>query len=776
MDESKGESARTEGTREQDAKAYASSARSRQRRSEETGLKQWLLAPWFLFWHFVVVLIDRLPSLSLLLLWTGGLILGFILWPSTRVSFLTVFVLVIGLVALSRLPLRQLSLRAFLLRALLEVQTLIFLGLAHLGPKLDRIFPWHRFHRYLGLPILVGLRERLRKKNLLDTSAGLPTPSSAPLEYNLTDRTSNGTFNDPTRPEMGSFSFPFGRNMPGKAPGNLPGKPNPREISIELLAREEGNLIAATSLNLLAAAWIQFMVHDWFRHEKRKGTAATPREDQHAPDTPDHMVKIPFAACDSWPPAQDRDFRLRIPLTEEPVATQDKTGAPIYRNHASHWWDGSQLYGSDAAIQRRLRSHRDGKLLLWTDHKLPLDETTGLDLAGFQENWWIGLNLLHTLFTLEHNAICDHLQEEYPTWSDDELFARARLINVGLMAKIHTVEWTPAILNNPPVVTGMKGNWWGILGRKIRRNFGRLLSEEEEVFSGILGSVTDHHKVPYALTEEFVSVYRMHPLMPDEFRFYSAKDGSQLTDLLQSGKNMLSLSEVSGPYARRIRDGVLMEDLLYSFGILHPGAITLGNYPNGLRNLETQDGLLLDLAAVDILRDRERGVPRYNEFRKALGLHPVRRFGELVKRFKTPEERAYWSEKLKKVYENDIESVDLMVGLFAEKPPKGFGFSDTAFRIFILMASRRLKSDRFFTTDYRPEVYTQLGLDWIENTDMGTLLLRHFPVLRPFLRSMDNAFQPWPLVEQLHKISSGKSAKNGENTFPVHQCVECAKA
>ena len=43
-----------------------------------------------------------------------------------------------------------------------------------------------------------------------------------------------------------------------------------------------------------------------------------------------------------------------------------------------------------------------------------------------------------------------------------------------------------------------------------------------------------------------------------------------------------------------------------------------------------------------------------------------------------------------------------MVGLYAEPLPKGFGFSDTAFRVFILMASRRLKSDRFFTRDYTP--------------------------------------------------------------------------
>ena len=54
--------------------------------------------------------------------------------------------------------------------------------------------------------------------------------------------------------------------------------------------------------------------------------------------------------------------------------------------------------------------------------------------------------------------------------------------------------------------------------------------------------------------------------------------------------------------------------------------------------------------------------------------------------------------------------------MFAERRPKGFAFSDTAFRIFILMASRRLNSDRFFTTDFTPEVYTEAGMDWIDRT------------------------------------------------------------
>ena len=61
--------------------------------------------------------------------------------------------------------------------------------------------------------------------------------------------------------------------------------------------------------------------------------------------------------------------------------------------------------------------------------------------------------------------------------------------------------------------------------------------------------------------------------------------------------------------------------------------------------------------------------------------------------------------------------------------PPGFGLSDTAFRVFILMASRRLKSDRFFTTDFTPEVYTQTGIDWVNKTKMKDVILRHYPEL-----------------------------------------------
>jgi len=223
----------------------------------------------------------------------------------------------------------------------------------------------------------------------------------------------------------------------------------------------------------------------------------------------------------------------------------------------------------------------------------------------------------------------------------------------------------------------------------------------------------------------------MHPLLPDEFTFRSAASDSVLQER--------TFPELGALQTRAVLEELGVADAAYSFGVAHPGAITLHNYPRFLQHLERPDGTTVDLAATDILRIRERGVPRYNDFRRLFRLPPARSFEDLT-------EKAEWVEELREVYGNDVDSVDLMVGLYAERPPDGFGFSDTAFRVFILMASRRLKSDRFFTRDYRREVYTPAGLRWIDETTMVTLLLRHCPGLAAALNGVENAFQPWTRV------------------------------
>jgi len=81
------------------------------------------------------------------------------------------------------------------------------------------------------------------------------------------------------------------------------------------------------------------------------------------------------------------------------------------------------------------------------------------------------------------------------------------------MAKIHTIEWTPAILAHPTLQIAMATNWWGLVGEKLTKLVGRI-SKTSEIISGIPGSGADQDGVPYYLTEEFTSVYRMHSLLP----------------------------------------------------------------------------------------------------------------------------------------------------------------------------------------------------------------------------------------------------------------------
>jgi hypothetical protein len=384
------------------------------------------------------------------------------------------------------------------------------------------------------------------------------------------------------------------------------------------------------------------------------------------------------------------------------------------------------IYGCDKAMCDKLRTHIGGKLKIEPTGLLPVDPETGVHFSGFTDNWWIGLAMLHTLFTLEHNHICDLLAHDHRDWPDERLFQQARLINSALIAKIHTIEWTPAIVPHPIIRRGMNVNWSGLGGEDLQEALEFL--DDKELVGGIVGSSADHHTAPYSLTEEFVSVYRMHPLIPDEVAFHSLATGGPL--------EKRELPEISGKRTPSIAERVTMPDLFYSFGTSHPGAVTLHNYPKHLQNLRMDNGEHLDLAAVDIFRDRERGVPRYNNFRRMLHKPPVKSFDELT-------DNPAWRKQLKEVYNNDLEMVDLMTGLYCEPLPAGFGFSETAFRLFILMASRRLKSDRFFTDDYRPEVYTEFGLEYIRRNSMLTILKRHYPQLEPSLAGVKNAFQPW---------------------------------
>ena len=581
--------------------------------------------------------------------------------------------------------------------------------------KVDHTVGWDKLPTPLGLVTLIGIRNTLREQNLYDTTparSALPTPP-APGRY-LDVRTGDGTYNDLQCLVMGSAGTRFGRNVPLRDtwresdPDVL--HPSPREVSLSLLTREE--FTPAKTLNLLAAAWLQFMIRDWFSHGKSQK---------------DDAWQIPLPPGDNWHENPMKILRTREDPTRSPA---DAGTALTYANTETHWWDASQLYGSSLEYQAKVRTRRDGKIVIGKDNLAAPDPNALVQLQQAPlAGWWVGLEIFFSLFTLEHNAVCDRLKVEYPEWSDEDLFQHARLIIAALLAKIHTVEWTTAILGHPALQIGMRANWWGLATERVYKLFGRL--SKSELISGIPGSPTDHYGVPYSLTEEFVAVYRMHPLIPDDTTFWSLEDSRVL--------KQVAFAEIAGNKAQAICNEISMKDIIYSFGLMYPGAVQLHNYPRALQTFERPDGLLMDLAAHDVMRIRELGVPRYTRFRELFHLKPVRTFEELTS-------NPIWRAEIRRVYNDDIDSVDLIVGLFAEQPPAGFGFSDTAFRIFVLMASRRLNSDRFFTTDYTEEVYTKTGMTWIDDNTLSTVLLRHHPELAPSLRGVKNAFAPWVKV------------------------------
>jgi hypothetical protein len=66
------------------------------------------------------------------------------------------------------------------------------------------------------------------------------------------------------------------------------------------------------------------------------------------------------------------------------------------------------------------------------------------------------------------------------------------------------------------------------------------------------------------------------------------------------------------------------------------------------------------------------------------------------------------------------------------------------FQIFIVMASRRLMADRFYTDNYRKEYYTAAGMKWIDHEGfMHKVIERHMPELKPHMQGLRTAFNPW---------------------------------
>ena len=448
------------------------------------------------------------------------------------------------------------------------------------------------------------------------------------------------------------------------------------------------------------------------------------------------------------------------------------------------------------------------------------------------------------------NPADSHRVIRYRDVTPTELFEVARLVIAAEIAKIHTIEWTTQLLYNEPLNRGMNANWHGVFHeretvaealKEVVRRLGDsgnakkanslyaafaggpgIFGLGNRVYEGVpliglinpnkedrwnlknddhINGGVNHFGSPFNFPEEFITAYRLHPLLPDliEYREWN-KDPNVIREKVPV------IETFRGKATEAMRQKGLANWAL-SMGRQRLGTLTLQNHPQFLQNLKmsrlqspTQQ---IDVAALDLIRDRERGVPRYNEFRRQYGLKQLTSFDDFVDtrlfmfssarreqealvetlREVYGQHQCDASKKITEVQLNDdrspindclghqngslvdnIEDVDTVVGWLAEfRRPHGFAISETQFVVFILNASRRLFSDRFFTSSFRPEFYTTFGVDWVTNNgpgpemmEQGTpngheqpvspmkrVLLRTMPELAEELQGVVNDFDPW---------------------------------
>ncbi len=531
-------------------------------------------------------------------------------------------------------------------------------------------------------------------------------------------------------------------------------------------------------------------------------------------------------------------------------------------NRVTAWWDASQIYGYNEISRRRVkRDPRDpAKLLLepagsGAEKYLPVLQSSdpmnpqwsGQEAVAFPDNWSIGLSFFHNVFAREHNLFVEAFRKQaaatpeadcglrdpdrpsaiirYRDVTSDELFEIGRLVIAAEIAKIHTIEWTTQLLYDEPLHLAMNANWSGLFGNHagVTRALETVISNLKKSDTpdknaswysvlasgpGIVGLGSDkpdinggvnHFGSPFNFPEEFITVYRLHPMVPDliEFRELSRPNAIKY--------KIPVLETLRGKATPAMRHYGLANWAL-SLGRQRLGKLTLGNHPLFLQNLSlprlNSASGKIDVLALDIIRDRERGVPRYNEFRRQYGLKQLTRFDDFIdpQLPNSPERLAEqkWGATLRNVYGqhqcddskiittaqvnddgtpindclghpkgtfvDNIEDVDAVVGWLAEfVRPHGFAISETQLQVFILNASRRLFSDRFFTSSFRAEFYTTLGIKWVndngpdgkvmekqkvnghnvEVSPLKRVLQRTIPELGPELENVVNAFDPW---------------------------------
>lgn len=312
---------------------------------------------------------------------------------------------------------------------------------------------------------------------------------------------------------------------------------------------------------------------------------------------------------------------ITSPIPFNRSATQAGTGingiARQQMNFNTAWIDGSNVYGSDIELANELRTFKNGKLKTAVANNgepiLPL--INGQFLAGDERALeQPGLSSLHILFLREHNRICDALLSCGLT-NDEEIYQQARKKVGALIQSITYNEFLPALGIQLPNYEGY-----------------------------------DNTIEPNILNVFATAAFRLgHTMVTDELLLYNNK--GELVETLSLAEAFFNPSIIQEKGIESILNGLAQQfqQKVDAKVVESLRSFLFGAPPNAG----------LDLVALNIQRGRDHGLADYNAYRTAFGIKPAIDFRDITRNM-------FLQSKLKIAYNDDVNNIDVWVGLLSE--------------------------------------------------------------------------------------------------------------
>jgi hypothetical protein len=356
----------------------------------------------------------------------------------------------------------------------------------------------------------------------------------------------------------------------------------------------------------------------------------------------------------------------------DPLTGTDAANPREQINVITSYIDGSMVYGSDAARATALRTQSGGRLQTSAGNLMPLNtmglpngtgghpQPTQFYVAGdVRSNEQVGLTAVHTLFVREHNRLADEIAAANPTWTDEDIYQRARKL-VGAEIQVITYkEFLPAFLG--PFAPTVESTYDSGVDASVATEFSTALFR--------VGHTMLSPKL-LRMTNNRTEAPGGHLSLRDAFFLPNNLAGPNELEYILKGLASDQQQEVDMPVVDDVRN--------FLFGEPIPGGF--------------------DLPTLNIQRGREHGLPDYNTVREAYGLAAVTSFAEITS---DPAAQA----GLQSLY-GDVDTIDAWVGALAEDHLPGAGAGPLIVAGLLDQFSRARDGDRFWyrnDPDFSPE-------------------------------------------------------------------------